>query len=67
MKLRIKTMIWNTRKKKTTRQNKKKKESKTNEGSIDSLWDNFKMSNIHTVGVPGEEEKEQEIGNLFEK
>ena len=37
-----------------------------NEDSINSLWDNFKRSNIHIVGVP-EEEKEQEIGNLLEK
>ena len=30
-----------------------------------SLWDNFKCVNIHIMGVP--EEREQEIGNLFEK
>ena len=68
MKRRIKSIIWNIRKKnqpiKTTR---RKKEYKKQEDSVSSLWDNFKMSNIHTVGVPGEEEKEQEIGNLFEK
>ena len=67
MKLRIKSMIWNIRKQKTTNQNKKKKESKKNEGSISSLWDNLKRSNICIVGVPEEEEKEQEIGNLFVK
>ena len=33
--------------------------------SISSFWDNFKWSNICRRGVP-EEEKEQEIGNLFE-
>ena len=38
-----------------------------NEDSISSLWNNFKKSNIHIIGVPGGEEKEQEIGNLFEK
>ena len=27
----------------------------------------FKTSHIHIIGVPEEEEKEQEIGNLFEK
>ena len=32
-----------------------------------SLWDNFKWSNIHIIGVPEGKEKEQEIGNLFEK
>ena len=35
--------------------------------SISSLWDNFKRFNIHIIGVPEGEEKEQEIGNLFEK
>ena len=37
-----------------------------NKDSINSFWDNFKQSNIHGTGVPGEE-KEQEIGNLSEK
>ena len=67
MKPRIKSMIWNIRKQNTTRQNnKKKKESKKTEDSISSLWDNFKRSNIHIIGVP-EEEEEQDIENLFEK
>ena len=35
--------------------------------SLRSLWDNFKPSNICIIGVPEGEEKEQEIGNLFEK
>ena len=38
-----------------------------NEDHISSLWNNFKKSNIHIIGVPEGEEKEQEIGNLFEK
>ena len=38
-----------------------------NEGSISSLWDNFKGYNICIIRVPEGEEKEQEIGNLFEK
>ena len=38
-----------------------------NKDSISSLWDNFKRSNIHILGVPEWEEKEHEIGNLFEK
>ena len=29
--------------------------------------DNFKRSNIHIIGVPEGQKKEQEIGNLFEK
>ena len=51
---------------KSNQNNKKKKQSKKNEDSISNLWDNFKRSNIHIIGVP-EEEKKQEIRNLFEK
>ena len=43
------------------------KRIQNNEDSINSLWDNFKRSNIHIIGLPEREEKEQEIGNLFEK
>ena len=58
MKLRIKSMIWNIRKQKTTMQNTKKgKEPKKNEDSINSLWDNFKRSNICLIGLPEREEK----------
>ena len=60
-------MIWNIRKLKTTNQNKKKKESKKNEDSVSSLWEDFKCSNIHIMEVLEREEKEQEIGTLFEK
>ena len=35
--------------------------------SVSSLWHNLKHSNIHIIGVPEGEEKEQEIGNLSEK
>ena len=52
---------------KNTSQNNKKKKIQKSEDSINSLWDNFKHSNIHITGVPEGEEKEQEIGNLFEK
>ena len=69
MKLRIKSMIWNTRKQKNNQseQQEEKRIKKENEDSISSLWDNFKPSNICIIGVPEGEEKEQEIGNLFEK
>ena len=57
----MKSIIWNIRKHRTTNQkNKKKKESKKkkkNEDSIISLWDNFKKSNIHIIGVPEGEGK----------
>ena len=37
------------------------------EGSISSLWEKFKRSNIHIMGMPEGEEKEQKIGNLLKK
>ena len=40
---------------------------KKNEDNVSSLWDNFKHSNIHLIEVTEGEEKEQEIGNLFEE
>ena len=67
MKMRIKSMIWNIRKQKATQNNKKKIRIPKNEDSVNSLWDNFKCTNIQIVGVPEGEEKEQEIENLFEK
>ena len=68
MKLRIRSMIWNIRRQKNNQsEHKKKKKSKKNEDSISSLWDNFKPSNIHFLRVLEGEEKEQEIGILFEK
>ena len=66
MKPRIKSMIWNTRKKKTSVQQEGKRIQKIKD-SVSSLWDDFKQSNIHIIGVPEGEEKEQEIGNLSEK
>ena len=59
MKPRMKSMIWNIRKKKTTNQNNKKIESKKNEDHVCSLWDNFKRSNINITGVPEGQKKEQ--------
>ena len=38
-----------------------------NEDNVSSLWDNFKHSNTRITGVTEGEEKEQEMGNLFEK
>ena len=45
----------------------KEKRIQKKEDSISSLWDNFKRPNIRIMGVPEGEEKEQEIGSLFEK
>ena len=38
-----------------------------NEERLRNLQNNFKCSNIWIIGVPEEEEEEQEIENLFEK
>ena len=67
MKPRIKSMIWNIRKQKNNQLEQEEKRIQKNEGSVRSLWDNFKQSTIHIIGVPEGEEKEQEIENLFEK
>ena len=68
MKLRIKSMIWNIRnQKQSCRTRRRKKNPKKNEHSINSLWYNFKRSNIYLIGLPEGEEKEQEIGNMSEK
>ena len=47
-------------------QQEEKRIQKIYEVSISSPWDNCKHSNIHIIGMPEGEEKEQEIGNLFE-
>ena len=44
-----------------------KKKKKNPKDSVSSLQDNFQHSNICITGVSEGEEKEQEIGNLFEK
>ena len=45
------------RKQKTMDRNSEKKESKKNEDSGRSLWDNFKHTNICMIEVPEEEEE----------
>ena len=48
-------------------QQEEKRSKKKSKDSISSLQDNFNRFNIHIIGVPEGEEKEQEIGNLFEE
>ena len=45
----------------------KKTRIQKNEERLRNLWDNFKRSSIQIIGVPGGEEEEQEIENLFEQ
>ena len=40
---------------------------KKSEERLRNIWDNLKRSNIRIIGVPEEEEQQQEIENLFEK
>ena len=67
MKLRIKSVIWNIRKQKTSNQYSKKENNSKKQDGVRSLWDKFKHTNILIIEVPEVEKKEQEIGNLFEK
>ena len=67
MKLRIKSVIWNIRKQKTPNQNSKEKKVQKIRIVVRSLWDIFKHTYIHIVGMPEGEEREQQIGNLFEE
>ena len=69
MKPRIKSMIWNIRNHKTIKseQQKEKRMQKKNEDSISSLWDNFKCTNIRTIGELEGEEKEQELKIYLKK
>ena len=48
-------------------QSGQEKRIQKNEGSLSSLWDNLKKSNICIIGVPEGGQQEQETGNLFEK
>ena len=67
MKPRIKSMIWVIRKEKNTTQNKKKKKSQKSEDSITSLWDNFKRSNIHIIGMSDGEENSKKLEIYLKK
>ena len=64
-KLGFKSTIWNKRKKQySTGAERRNKSLKISEEGLKNHWDNFKCSNIQTIGVP-EGEEEQEIENLF--
>ena len=53
--------------KKTDQNSRKRTKEKGDKQSVRCLWDNFKRSNIHLIWVPEGKEKEQEVGNVFEK
>ena len=51
----------------TTADQNKEKRMKRIEDSLRDLWDNIKRTNIQTIGVPEEEEKEKGTGKIFEE
>nr|KAF6336986.1 hypothetical protein mMyoMyo1_012168 [Myotis myotis] len=51
--------------KNTQSEEQKEKSTPKYEDNIRSLWDNFKCTNIHVMGVPEGGEREQDIENLF--
>ena len=53
--------------KKFNQNSKKKKRIQEHKDRLRSLWDNFRHTTIQIIGVLEGKEKEQEIGNLFEK
>ena len=67
MKPRIKSMIWNIKKQKTTNQNTKNKKESKIEVNISSIWDNSKRFNIHIIGVPEGEEKSKKLEFYLKK
>ena len=50
-----------------SKQQKRKKIIKKNQDSIKNLWSKLKCTNIHIIGIPEGEEREQVIENLFKK
>ena len=53
--------------KNTQKEQEKEKRLRKNEEVIREMQDNMKRKNIHVIGIPAGEEKEQEIETLFEK
>ena len=51
----------------TQLEQQKEKTIKRNQDSLRSHWDNIRHTNIHIIGVPEVEEREQGIANLFEE
>ena len=53
--------------KKQNKAKKKKRKKKRTENSLRDLWDNTKLINIWTIGVPEEEEKKKGYEKFFEE
>ena len=51
----------------TAMEENKEKRMKRNEDSLRDLWDNFKCTNIHIIGVPEGEKREKGPEKIFEE
>ena len=51
----------------TDAEQKREKWLKTNEESLQELWDNVKRNNIHIMGVPEGEEREKGTEKIFQE
>ena len=51
----------------TDAEQKREKRLKTNEESLRELWDNVKHTNIHIIGVPEGEEREEWTEKIFQE
>ncbi|KAF6306560.1 hypothetical protein mRhiFer1_008659 [Rhinolophus ferrumequinum] len=49
-----------------TQMEQKEKRIKNNEDGLRVLWDNTRHNNVRIIGIPGGEEREQGIKNIFE-
>ena len=51
----------------TDAEQKREKRLKRNEESLRELWDNFKHTNIHIIGVPEGEEREKGTEKILQE
>ena len=52
---------------KNNQSEQEKKRILKNEDNISSLWDNFKRSNIHIIGMPQEKRKSKKLESYLKK
>ena len=67
MKPRIKSMIWNIRKQKNNQSEQEDKKIQKSEGSISSLWENFKRSNIFIQEYQKDKRKSKKLEIYLKK
>ena len=67
MKPRISNDLEHEEEKNIHSEQQEEKRIQKNEGGVRSLWDNFKHTNIHIIGVPEENRESKKLETLFEK